>query len=307
MEDPCSNDRERGAVTRTCGVIGLGALGEAVAARLLDTGYRLAVYDLDPSRSAAFEAEQVEVCDSPRSVAERTPISVVAVPHPANVMEVVSGASGIASTPGSGTVINISTIDPDTARAAARDCQRHGIGYLDAPVGRTTWHARRGELLVMVSGDETLAQTTDVQHLLEVLGQVEWISDRVGDATVVKLLNNMVSGSILALMAETYVLAKKSDIDPRMLAKVLGQTAAANAFLQEPDLSRILEQEFTPGFSVRLQQKDLRLAVEHAGRVHAPTFYGALSHQLYGVAGSLGYETAHIAAVIRAFEVLAGQ
>ena len=123
------------------GFIGLGTMGRPMARNLLKAGYKLAVYDIDGAAVEAIVNDGASPANSPREVAENSGIIVSMLPASQHSLAAASGPDGyIAGLREGATVIDMSTIDPDTTRQIAEAVDRAGGAMLDAPVsGSSAW------------------------------------------------------------------------------------------------------------------------------------------------------------------------
>ncbi|MCO6449176.1 MAG: NAD(P)-dependent oxidoreductase [Caldilineales bacterium] len=291
-------------MTERIGFIGLGIMGQGMARNLLKAGYELTVWNRSASRMNPIVAEGAGGGDSPADVAARSDIIVVCVSDTPDVEAVTLGPNGVieGARPGS-LVIDCSTISPAATRTIADKLGEKGVHMLDAPISGGSEGAAKGTLSIMVGGDET-----DFQRALpvfEAMGKAITHVGGHGAGQTVKLMNQiLVVGNALA-MCEAFMFAQASGVD---LQKALDavKAGAAGSWMLSMRGPQILARDWRPGFTIDLQQKDLRLVLEAADDVGAPIPAASLVFQLYRTlqAQGLGDEGNH--ALIKALEHLAG-
>lgn len=286
----------RGAVA----VLGLGTMGGRAAGRLCEIGVPVGGYDPAPAARDLAAGRGVTVYDRPEAALRDAEVVVLSVPRPEQVMELAGGALGSAA-PGA-VVVDLSTIDPDTARAAAEAVAKTGGVYLDAPVlGRPEGC---GKWTLVVGGPE--AAVDRVRPLLErsVARQVVRIGD-VGAGSVVKLLNNLMFGAINAVTAEAFNVCRMAGVDPETFASVVADSGAATVSGLFRELGRkIPANDFAPTFGLGLLAKDNRLAVRLAESSGSPSFMAHCVDQLNTLAERQGWAEQDTAAVYRLYQLL---
>ncbi len=286
------------------GFIGLGIMGRGMARNLLKAGFEVRVWNRTASRMDELVAEGAGPASSPGDVAHHTDIVITCVSDTPDVEEVILGESGVirGARPGS-LVIDMSTISPQATQAIAQKLAERQIHFLDAPVSGGSEGAARGTLSIMVGGDAE--QVERAMPAFQAMGKTITHVGPVGAGQTVKLVNQiLVVGNMLAA-AEALLFAQAGGVDLRKtLAAVVG--GAAGSWMLANRGPQVIERDWRPGFTIDLQQKDLRLVLEAASQLGVPLPATALIQQLYRTlqARGLGHEGNH--ALIKALEHLAG-
>lgn len=286
------------------GFIGLGIMGQGMAANILRAGFPLLVWNRTLSRTATLAAAGAGVANSPAELAAASDVIITCVSDTPDVQEVILGPNGVVQgvRPGS-LVIDMSTISPEATRMLAAALAERGVDMLDAPVSGGSEGAAQGTLSIMVGGQAgALARAMPV---LQAMGQRITHVGSHGAGQTVKLVNQvLVVGNCLA-MSEALLLAQAGGVD---LAKTLEAVSggAAGSWMLSQRGPQILARDWRPGFTVALQQKDLRLVLEAADQQGVPLPGTALIFQLYRTleARGLGGDGNH--ALVKALEALAG-
>lgn len=243
-------------------VLGLGTMGGRAAAVAVEAGLSVVGYDPIPVARAMSEAQGVVTVSDAAEAVQQGQIILLSVPRPEHVTALAEGALQTAA-PGS-IVVDLSTIDPETARGVARTLAEKGVTYLDAPVlGRPE---KCGNWTLVVGGPTS--QIGAVQPLLErtVAAAVVRVGD-VGAGSVVKLVNNLMFGAINAITAEALMLCRNNGVNPATFVETVADSGAATVSNLFKELApRMVAGDDDPTFALELLAKDNRLAVELADR-----------------------------------------
>ncbi|MCS6827629.1 MAG: NAD(P)-binding domain-containing protein [Caldilinea sp.] len=286
------------------GFIGLGIMGRGMADNLLRAGFPLTVWNRTTARMQELVARGAHAGASPADVAERSDIVVICVSDTPDVQEVILGERGVihGARPGS-LVIDCSTISPKATREIADKLAERGIFMLDAPVSGGSEGAAKGTLSIMVGGEaEQFARALPV---FQAMGKTITHVGGHGAGQTVKLVNQvLVVGNCIA-MCEALMFAQAGGVDLRKTYDAISQ-GAAGSWMFTHRAPQIMARDWRPGFTIDLQQKDLRLVLEAADELGVPVLITSLVFQLYRTlqARGLGSEGNH--ALIKALEHLAG-
>lgn len=291
-------------MSENIGFIGLGIMGQGMSRNLLKAGFPLIVWNRTAAKAQPLAAEGAQLAASPAALARRSDIIITCVSDTPDVEAVILGSGGIleGARPGS-LLIDCSTISPAATRALAARLAANGIGMLDAPVSGGSEGAAKGTLSIMVGGTE--ADFQRALPALQVMGkQITHVGDH-GAGQTTKLMNQiLVVGNALA-MSEALLFAQASGINLETALEAV-KAGAAGSWMLSFRGPQVLQRDWRPGFTIDLQQKDLRLVLEAADGLGAPLPATSLIFQLYRTlqARGLGAEGNH--ALIKALEHLAG-
>ncbi|NUQ37975.1 MAG: NAD(P)-dependent oxidoreductase [Caldilineales bacterium] len=290
--------------TERIGFIGLGIMGRGMAANLLRAGFALTVWNRTAARMQPLLELGAHAAASPAAAAAASDITFLCVSDTPDVQAVVLGEQGIlaGARPGS-LVIDCSTISPAATKDLAARLAERGVGMLDAPVSGGSEGAAKGTLSIMVGGEA--ADFARALPALQAVGKAITHVGPNGAGQTVKLMNQiLVVGHALA-MSEAFLFAQASGVDLHKALEAV-QAGAAGSWMLSFRGPQILARDWRPGFTIDLQQKDLRLVLEAADAVAAPLPGVSLIFQLYRAlqARGLGSEGNH--ALIKALEHLAG-
>lgn len=283
----------------TVGVVGLGAMGGAIAAALT-TGRRVVVHDPSPEAAARAAASGCEVAPSVAALGEAADTVVLSLPDAAVVLAVLDVLLELDRPPT--LVVDTSTIGPADSRAHAARCARVGTAYVDAPVlGRP---AAVGRWTIPVGGSTPELGLDEL--LAPVAARVVPVGE-VGAGSTVKVVNNQMLAVINAGTAEALALAAAAGLDPGVFVDTVIDSGAASVSGLFRDVApRAVDGDYDPVFSLDLMRKDNALAVQlaEAAGVPVPVSEAALSLHSEGVEAGLGDRDS--IAVLRVLEHASG-
>ena len=253
------------------GFIGLGIMGAPMAAHLLKGGYSLSLLKRNKA-SAQFLEEGARIFSMPKEVAASSDIVITMLPDSPDVEEVVLGKDGvIEGLKSGGLFIDMSSISPSSAKRIFQQLQEKGIEALDAPVSGGQVGAEQATLSIMVGGNESAF--TRALPLFKLMGKNIVLIGEAGAGQMTKVCNQMIVGMTINAVAEAFTLAEKAGINLERMREVLLGGFAQSRIL---DLhgKRIIEQNFKPGFKVKLHRKDMNLALQ-SGKEYAVPLLGS--------------------------------
>jgi 3-hydroxyisobutyrate dehydrogenase-like beta-hydroxyacid dehydrogenase len=261
------------------GFIGLGRMGQPMAARLIAAGYQLTVYDVRRESCAALEAKGARSAASPAAVASAVDTVLLSLPTPSIVREVTLGANGVSFGTQVKTVIDLSTTGATVAREIALALAAKGMRAVDSPVSGGVAGAVKGTLAVMVACPK--ATFADLEPMLKHIGKVFFIGERAGMGQTMKLANNLLSATAVAATSEAIVFGVKAGLDPAIMIDVINAGSGRNSASQDKFPRSILPRTFDFGFATGLMYKDVKLCMEEAQAAGVPMSVASAVHQLW--------------------------
>lgn len=300
--------------TTRLGWIGLGVMGGAMAARLLNAGFSLTVFNRTKSKADAILDAGACWVNSPAEVAARSDIVFSMVGFPADVREIVFGDSGIfqawqdsscTKTDAPRKVyVDMTTSSPELAREIATRLAEVGITGLDAPVSGGDTGAKNGTLSIMIGGDEKTA--ADLMPLWQLLGKnIVW-QGPAGTGQSTKISNQILIAGNMIGVCESLLYAAESGLDlEKMFTSV--STGAAGSWSLSNLAPRILAGNFQPGFVVEHFVKDMGIALEESRRMKLSLPGLALVQQLYLALEAQGGSRLGTQALIKALAALSNK
>ena len=282
------------------GYIGLGIMGSGMAANLLAKDHDVVVWNRTPERMKPLLALGAAAADSPADVAARSDLVLICVSDTPDVEAVVEGPHGVLESVRAGSlIVDHSTISPSaTVRLAAKVAEKGG-SWLDAPVSGGSEGAEKGTLSIMVGGsDEDLERA---MPYLEAYGTTITHVGPTGTGQLVKIVNQILVVVNQLGASEALLFAQQAGLNLETTIDAVKDGAAGSWMLANRGPQMIVR-DWRPGFSIDLQQKDLRLALDAADELGVPLPGTALVFQLYRALQNQGLGTEGNHALVKALE-----
>ncbi|XP_073052735.1 glyoxylate/succinic semialdehyde reductase 2, chloroplastic [Primulina eburnea] len=282
------------------GFLGLGIMGSPMAQNLVKAGYDVTVWSRTRSKCDPLVSLGAQYKSTPEEVAASCGITFAMLADPESAVDIACGEHGAASgmSPGKG-YIDVSTVDGTTSKLISTQIRSTGALFLEAPVSGSKKPAEDGKLIFLTAGDKSLYETAS--PLLDVMGKSRFYLGDVGNGAALKLVVNMIMGSMMASFSEGLLLSEKLGLDPSVLVEVISQGAISAPMFSVKGPSMI-QSMYPPAFPLKHQQKDLRLALRLAESVSQPTPVAAAANELYKLAKSRGLSDLDFSAVIEALK-----
>lgn len=286
------------------GYAGMGIMGKGMAANLLRAGHDVTVWNRTPARTADLAAAGAAVAATPAELAAGCDIIMMCVSDTPDVEQVTLGDGGLLGGLSAGKlIVDHSTISASATKRLATAVQDRGADWVDAPVSGGSEGAEKGTLSIMAGGSATNIERA--MPYMESYGSSITHVGPIGSGQMVKLVNQvLVVGNALAV-SEALLLAEAGGLDLNTtIAAVKG--GAAGSWMLANRGPQIVERDWRPGFTIDLQQKDLRLVLDAADELAVPVPGTSLVFQMYRALQrrGLGQEGNH--ALVKALEEMAG-
>ena len=285
-------------MTERLGFAGLGIMGSGMASNLIAKGHELTVWNRTRSKAEALSG--AVLADTLEELAAAVDIIMICVSDSPDVVAVVEGGLSAGLRAGQ-LIVDHSTISPAVTRTLADRVAAKGVGWIDAPVSGGSEGAVNGTLTTMVGGSpENLER---VQRYLEAYSTTITHVGPVGSGQLVKLVNQiLVVGNQMAV-SEAFLFAKRAGLDlEKTLNAVKG--GAAGSWMLANRGPQMIADDWRPGFTIDLQQKDLRLVLDAADDQGTPLPSTGLIFQLYRALQTTGHGELGNHALIKALEQL---
>jgi len=241
-------------VTRI-GLIGTGMLGNAVGLHLLESGYKLAVFNRTKSKTEELSEHGANILESPKEVAKKSDLIFTIVKDTNAVKEVSFAKNGIVEGKHDNLIIaDMSTINPNASREIAKQYNQHGITMLDIPVMGGPTVAINGKLVLMASGDKTAFEKH--KKIFETIANKTFFLGENGTAHAVKLSMNLQISMLALALSEGITLARGAGIEPEVFLSILNSTYFKTG-MSENKAYKMINDEFSPTFTLSNLKKDL--------------------------------------------------
>jgi 3-hydroxyisobutyrate dehydrogenase len=284
----------------TIAFIGLGNMGNPMAANLVKAGYAVHGFDLIPENLANAKEHGVVVMANAVAAVKEADVVITMLPAGKHVLSVYEDI--VPKAKKGALFIDSSTIDVESARKAHAIAARHKLLSIDAPVSGGTGGATAGTLTFMAGGSkEAFAKAEPI--LKPMAGRIVHCGDD-GAGQAAKICNNMILGISMIGVAEAFVLAEKLGLSHQALFDVAstssGQCWSLTTYCPVPGPvpTSPANNGYRPGFAAALMLKDLKLSQEAAQSAGAATPLGAEAAQLYALFNAQGHASADFSGII---------
>ncbi|RWR72574.1 glyoxylate/succinic semialdehyde reductase 2, chloroplastic [Cinnamomum micranthum f. kanehirae] len=280
------------------GFLGLGIMGSPMAQNLIKAGCNVTVWNRTKSKCDHLISLGAKYKPSPEEVASSCDVTFAMLADPESAVDVACGKNGAANGMGPGKgYVDVSTVDGPTSKLICKRIRATGAMFLEAPVSGSKKPAEDGQLIFLTAGDVSLYEKA--APFLDIMGKSRFYLGEVGNGAAMKLVVNMIMGSMMASFSEGILLSEKVGLDPNVLVEVVSQGAISSPMFSTKGPSMV-QSTYPTAFPLKHQQKDLRLAMGLAESVSQPIPIAAAANELYKVAKSHNLGDQDFSAVIEA-------
>ncbi|OGA33283.1 MAG: hypothetical protein A3F75_14845 [Betaproteobacteria bacterium RIFCSPLOWO2_12_FULL_64_23] len=266
------------------GVIGLGIMGSAMSANLVQAGFSVFGYDMVAARRAALKQAGGRPAASGREVGRRAPIVVTSLPS-AEALAEVSAELAAAGHAGQ-IVVETSTLPIEVKRAARKHLAAAGVTLLDCPLSGTGAQARTRDLVVLASGERSAYRKCI--PVFEGFARAHYLIGKFGDGSKMKFIANLLVAIHNVAAAEALVLGMKSGLDPAQVLKVISNGAGSSRMLEVRGPMMVKGDYSDATMKVAVWQKDMKIIGEYARSIDCPTPLFLASAPFYTAAMAMG-------------------
>ena len=286
------------------GFIGLGALGEGLCNNLVKAGYPVTVNDLNKDLAQRLLAGGATWSDDVAGTCRDADVVITVLPSPAVSRKVVEGAGGVfENLKSGGTWIEMSTTDMEDLLRLADVAATKGLTVLECPVTGGVHLANSGEITVLVGGEQSTFDR--VKDILGTMGGEIIYMGKMGNASVVKVVTNMLAFIHLIAAGEAMMLPAKYGVDPDATYRAI-RASSGNSFVHETESKLVLSGSYKVKFTMDLACKDLGLVNGIAEKIGVPLELGSMAQQIFRRARGLYGSQAQSPEVVRMIEAACG-
>ena len=287
------------------GYLGVGAMGQPMAHKLLDAGHGLTIYDINEAAMRPLLERQARRAASPRDLADRCEIVFVSLPTLSAFREVAFGADGLAEGKAMKLLVNTCTVGMSFVQEIEQGLAARGVTVVDCPISGGPPGARAGTLSVMVSGDPAAIER--IWPLIALWGRTVTIAgDRPGAAQVLKLTNNILSAVALAATAEAFVMGAKGGLDPEVMVAAINAGSGRNSATESKIPAAVLTRSFDYGAEMHILMKDIDLAIAQGEALGVPMWVCQAARLVFKHAVYQGAAKEDLTAIVKYIERDAG-
>lgn len=287
------------------GFIGLGIMGQPMAANILKAGYELMVYNRTSEKTAELAEAGAMVAATPADLTAWADVIIFMLTGPEAVDAMIYGEKGILSAQSPGKiVINMSTVSPTYSRLLKSCLEPAGFLFMDAPVSGSKIPAIEGSLIILAGGDRELVNK--LEPLLLSMGQKVIYCGATGQGAAMKMTVNLLLAVMMEGLCESLNMAQKLGLETGMvLNTILAGPLGCGLFNLKK--SMLQQDEYPVQFPLKHMAKDLRFVLQTADEAGASIPAGHAVFQLYRQGISLGNGELDFAAVKKNLEMMSGQ
>jgi|TARA_B100001540_G_scaffold19863_1_gene16474 3-hydroxyisobutyrate dehydrogenase len=283
--------------------IGVGNMGNPMAQNLVKAGKKVRVFDVSKNMVAKAKENNLDIAESiDHLITNKVTTVITMLPEGKNSKEVYLGEKGIINKVSNNCLlIDCSTIDIQTSIEIGEKATNKGIKMIDAPVSGGVMGAQKATLNIMVGGTK---EAFDIAlPLLKIMGKNIYHAGDIGSGNGAKICNNMSLGITMIAASESLMLAKRLKIDIKKVHEIM-KNASGNSWPISvyPPLPGLIDgapsnNNYRPGFSAGMMNKDLKLANECAKKVNASTPLGSMALEIYNKFCEEGNDTKDFSAI----------
>ena len=280
-------------------------MGRGMVKNLAEKHHTVTVWNRTPERSEILKKDlDISIASSLKELAEAADTILICVSDTPDVETVLFGEAGLAKALRSGTtIIDLSTISPAETKHFAHTLAGKNITLLDAPVSGGSEGAAKGTLSIMVGGPEEAFNR--IKPILEAIGTRITHMGPSGSGQTTKLMNQILVVVNMLAVSEALLLGRAADIDLLKAVRAV-EAGAGGSWMLSQRAPQAIDGYWQPGFTIDLQQKDLRLVLESARELGLPLLATSLVHQLYNKLQKDGKGSLGNHALVQALEDLSG-
>jgi 3-hydroxyisobutyrate dehydrogenase-like beta-hydroxyacid dehydrogenase len=287
------------------GFIGLGAMGGAMATRLLDAGVALHVLDSNPAAMSSFTQRGATASATPAEMAGQVEIIFSCLPSAAIAAKVAAGEAGAVHGSRMRVLVEMATIGKQAIEPMAAALALHGKTLVDVPISGGPRGARQGTLSAMVAGAPQAVAMA--QPFLDIMAKhVFIVGETPGMAQIMKLVNNLISAANMAGAFEALVVGAKAGLDPALMVDVVNASTGRNSATVDKIPKAVLTGSFDYGARTDIFYKDVTLGLAEAEALGVPTATLSAISQLWRFAMTQGEAAEDYTSVIRHVEKWGG-
>ena len=269
------------------GIIGTGMLGEAVGLHLLDSGFKVIVFNRTKDKVENLVKHGAITVDTPKDVAEKSELIITVVKDASAVSDVAFGEDGIIHGRHDGlTIADMSTINPNSAKKISQKFSDSGISFLEIPVMGGPTVAIDGKLIMMVSGKKQIYEK--FKDVFDIIAEKVFFLGDSGTAHSIKLAMNLQLAMLALSISEGITLTRKAGFDPEIFLKILNSTYFKTG-MSEKKAYKMIKDDFEPTFTLQNLKKDLDTINEAAESFNAEMPMSEMASKVYQNAIDAGF------------------
>lgn len=262
------------------GFIGTGSMGLPLASNILDQENALVAFDVNPEATKSLAEKQARIVDSPVAVANESDIVFACMPTIESFHAVVSADDGVIHGSQMKTFVNLGTMGTEALAEIEATMAEKGVPVLDSPITGGVQRAWEGDITVISSGPQAVFDQAE-PFLKSFARDIHYVGDKVGQAQIAKICNNIMSFTNLMVGMEALVMAAKGGVDPEKVLAVINSGSGQNSATLSKIPNYVMNRKFNMEAPLYIIEKDAMLWRMEAERLGVPqNVAGATYHTL---------------------------
>ncbi len=264
------------------GFLGFGMMGSIIYGKINAKFLVSHVYNRTMEKVVGHISDSTEIVNDPSKLFQNCDTVFLSLTDSRAVESILlKGDSAADSLREKTTVIDLSTVSLKTSVRVAEALKKRGVYYFDSPVIGSTKAASSSSLVTVVGGDQSVYNK--IEPMLKTFSKQVYYVGPNGSGTKVKLINNLVMGTNMAILAEAIAISEKIGLKSSLLLDIL-QGGGAGSKILDLKKEKIIAKDFSPEFKLAHQLKDLKYFMEISDEENLPSLIGSIVTQIYSAA-----------------------
>ena len=283
------------------GFIGTGSMGLPLASSLLDQEKSLVAYDIDRDATKPLAEKQARIVNSPVEVADESDVVFACLPSIDSFHTVASGEDGAIHGKQIKIFVNLGTMGTDAVAEVEATLGKSGIAVLDSPITGGVARAKEADMTVITSGPREIFE--QVEPMLKAFARdIHHVGDKVGQAQLTKICNNVMSSTNLLIGLEALVMAAKGGVDPEKALAVFNSGTGQNSATLTKIPKFVMSRSFAMEAPMHVTEKDSHLWQQEAERLEVPQIVASATYQALQQALAMGMRSSDHSEIVKLIE-----
>ena len=285
----------------TVGFIGTGSMGLPLAANILDQEQSLVAFDINTDATQPLAEKQARIVRSPVEVANEAEVVFACMPSIESFNAVVTGQDGIIHGSRMKTFVNLGTMGTEALAEIEKVLGEKGIPMLDSPITGGVQRAWDKDITVIASGPQALYD--EIEPFLKSFARdIHYVGDKVGQAQIAKICNNIMSFTNMIIGLEALVMAAKAGVDPQKVLSVINSGSGQNSATLSKIPNFVMKGNFEMAAPMHIIAKDAMLWRMESERLQTPTNVASASYQALQQALAMGLGNGDFSEIVKLME-----
>ena len=285
----------------TVGFIGTGSMGLPLAANILDQEQSLVAFDINTDATQPLAEKQARIARSPVEVANEAEVVFACMPSIESFNAVVTGQDGIIHGSRMKTFVNLGTMGTEALAEIEKVLGEKGIPMLDSPITGGVQRAWDKDITVIASGPQALYDEIE-PFLRSFARDIHYVGDKVGQAQIAKICNNIMSFTNMIIGLEALVMAAKAGVDPQKVLSVINSGSGQNSATLSKIPNFVMKGNFEMAAPMHIIAKDAMLWRMESERLQTPTNVASASYQALQQALAMGLGNGDFSEIVKLME-----